>query len=185
MAASAMRKPEAGVVPVGFLDDDPDLTGGLVERAPRVFGGLGRWTARSPRPAREVPADHDARRTGQRDPPVVDAALAHGLDVRTVPSMNDLLDGTLDAYRVRRVQVEDLLRRPTATEHAAAVRELIRDKTVVITGAGGSIGSELARQVCRARSPSADPRRSCGERSLPRPARARRRTARRPRQAAR
>ena len=49
---------------------------------------------------------------------VVDAAMAHGLDVRTVPSMNDLLDGTLDAYRVRRVQVEDLLRRPSATEHA-------------------------------------------------------------------
>ena len=78
---------------------------------------------------------------------VVDAALAHNLDVRTVPSMNDLLDGTLDAYRVRRVQVEDLLRRPSATEHADAVRELIRDRTIVITGAGGSIGSELARQV--------------------------------------
>ena len=61
--------------------------------------------------------------------------------------MNDLLDGTLDAYRVRRVQVEDLLRRPSATEHAEAVRELVRDRTVVITGAGGSIGSELARQV--------------------------------------
>ena len=61
--------------------------------------------------------------------------------------MNDLLDGTLDAYRVRRVQVEDLLRRPSATEHATAVHELIRDRTVVITGAGGSIGSELARQV--------------------------------------
>jgi FlaA1/EpsC-like NDP-sugar epimerase len=61
--------------------------------------------------------------------------------------MNDLLDGTLDAYRVRRVQVEDLLRRPSATEHAEAVRDLIKDRTIVITGAGGSIGSELARQV--------------------------------------
>ena len=64
-----------------------------------------------------------------------------------VPSMNDLLDGTLDAYRIRRVQVEDLLRRNTGTDHAAAVRELIRDQIIVITGAGGSIGSELARQV--------------------------------------
>ena len=61
--------------------------------------------------------------------------------------MNDLLDGTLDAYRIRRVQVEDLLRRTTGTEHAAAVHEIIRDRTVLITGAGGSIGSELARQV--------------------------------------
>jgi FlaA1/EpsC-like NDP-sugar epimerase len=78
---------------------------------------------------------------------VVDAAMALGLEVRTVPSVNDLLDGSLDAYRVRRIRVEDLLRRPIVTEHAAGVQEIIRDRTVVITGAGGSIGSELARQV--------------------------------------
>ncbi len=69
------------------------------------------------------------------------------LDVRTVPSLADLLDGTVDAYRVRRVRVEDLLRRPMVTERAAGVEELIRDRTVVITGGGGSIGSELARQI--------------------------------------
>ena len=73
--------------------------------------------------------------------------MAQGLVVRTVPPINDLLDGTLDAHRVRSVQVEDLLRRPIATEHAAAVREIIEGRTIVITGAGGSIGSELARQV--------------------------------------
>ena len=73
--------------------------------------------------------------------------MALGLDVRTVPSVNDLLDGTLDAYRVRRVQVADLLRRPTGTQHSPAVHEILHGKTVVITGAGGSIGSELARQV--------------------------------------
>jgi FlaA1/EpsC-like NDP-sugar epimerase len=78
---------------------------------------------------------------------VVDAALALHLDVRTVPSMTDLLDGTVDAYRVRRVRVEDLLRRPMVTEHAAGVEEIIRGGTVLITGGGGSIGSELARQV--------------------------------------
>ena len=79
---------------------------------------------------------------------VVDAAMSYGLEVRTVPSMNDLLDGTLDAYRVRRVQVEDLLRRPSATEHAEAVRGAgPRPHGRLITGAGGSIGSELARQV--------------------------------------
>ena len=78
---------------------------------------------------------------------VVEAALELQLDVRTVPSVEDLLDGSVDAYRVRRVRVEDLLRRPMVTEHAAGVEELIRDRTVLITGGGGSIGSELARQV--------------------------------------
>ncbi len=78
---------------------------------------------------------------------VVEAALALNLEVRTVPPITDLLDGTVDAQRIRRVRVEDLLRRPIVTEHAAGVEEIIRDQTVMVTGGGGSIGSELARQV--------------------------------------
>ena len=77
----------------------------------------------------------------------MDAALQLQLEVRTVPSLTHLLDGTMDAYRVRRVRVEDLLRRPMVNEHASGVDEIIRGRTVVITGGGGSIGSELARQV--------------------------------------
>lgn len=146
MARSARRKPGAGVVPVGFLDDDRALAGGLIANLP-VFGGL-------------EALDHAATRTGatallitmpsapgKAIRAVVDAAMARGLEVRTVPSMTDLLDGTLDAYRVRRVQVEDLLRRPTGSDHAPSVKEMIQDPTVLVTGAGGSIGSELARQV--------------------------------------
>ena len=77
----------------------------------------------------------------------MEAALAHQLEVRTVPPVTDLLDGSVDANRIRRVRVEDLLRRPIVTEHAVNVEEIIRDRTVVITGGAGSIGSELARQV--------------------------------------
>ena len=146
MARSAMRKPDAGVAPVGFLDDDPALIGGSVEGL-RVYGGLSALDRAVAETGAQVLLITMPSAPGNVLRRVVDAAMAHGLDVRTVPSMNDLLDGTLDAYRVRRVQVEDLLRRPTATEHAAAVRDLIRDRTIVITGAGGSIGSELARQV--------------------------------------
>ncbi len=61
--------------------------------------------------------------------------------------MTELLDGSIDVHRLRRVKVEDLLGRPMVTEHAAAVEEIIKDRTVLITGAAGSIGSELARQV--------------------------------------
>jgi FlaA1/EpsC-like NDP-sugar epimerase len=146
MVKSAQRKPEAGVVPVGFLDDDPNLAGGLIANL-RVFGGL-----------RDLPKAVEATNAqvvlitmpsapGHQIRQAVDAAMALGLEVRTVPSMNDLLDGTLDAYRVRRVQVADLLRRPTGSTHSTAVYDILRNKTVVITGAGGSIGSELARQV--------------------------------------
>ena len=53
---------------------------------------------------------------------VVEAAMELHLDVRTVPAVEDLLDGSVDAYRVRRVRVEDLLRRPMVTEHARGSR---------------------------------------------------------------
>ena len=146
MARSARRKPQAGVVPVGFLDDDPTLAGGLVANL-RVFGGLEALDRAIAATGAVALLITMPSAPGRPIRAVVDAAMARGLDVRTVPSMNDLLDGTLDAYRVRRVQVEDLLRRTTGTEHAAAVHDVLRDRTVLITGAGGSIGSELARQV--------------------------------------
>ena len=146
MARSAARNPDAGVVAVGFLDDDPSLVGGLVEGL-RVYGGLEALDRAIADSGAKVLLITMPSAPGIGIRRVVDAAIAAGLDVRTVPSMNDLLDGTLDAYRVRRVQVEDLLRRPTASEHATAVRDLVHGRTVVITGAGGSIGSELARQV--------------------------------------
>ena len=146
MARSARRKPNAGVLPVGFLDDDPALMGGLVASL-RVFGGLealDRAIAATGAKALLITMPSATGKTIRR---VVDAAMAHGLETRTVPSMDVLFDGTLDAYRVRRVQVEDLLRRTTGVEHAPAVHEIIAGRTVLITGAGGSIGSELARQV--------------------------------------
>ena len=145
-ATSASRKPKAGVLPVGFLDDDPHLAGGLVGDL-RIFGGLEALDTAIAATGAEVLLITMPEAPGTTIRQVVDAALARGLDVRTVPPMSDLLDGTLDAYRVRRVQVEDLLRRTTGTEHAAAVHDVISDRVVLITGAGGSIGSELARQV--------------------------------------
>jgi FlaA1/EpsC-like NDP-sugar epimerase len=146
LARSAVRNPAVGVEPVGFLDDDPNLAGGIVAGL-KVYGGF----AALPRAV----ADTGARTLlitmpgapGTAVRQIVEAALALRLEVRTVPSVSDLLDGSVDAYRVRRVRVEDLLQRPMVTEHAEGVEEIIRGRTVLITGGGGSIGSELARQV--------------------------------------
>lgn len=146
MARSAQRSPDSGVVPVGFLDDDPRLAGGLVAGI-RVYGGLD--------VLRDVAAATGARTLiitmpsapGDAVRRVVDTATELDLEVRTVPSMIELLDGSLDVQAIRRIRVEDLLGRPMVTDHATAVEEILRDRTVMITGAGGSIGSELARQV--------------------------------------
>jgi len=146
LARSAKRNPGSGVLPVGFLDDDPSLCGGIVAGI-RVYGGLEcmeRAVAETGAQALLITMPSAA---GSAVRKVVDAAIALNLEVRTVPSMTDLLDGTVDAYRIRPVRVEDLLRRPMVANCGSGAEEIIRDRTVVITGGGGSIGSELARQV--------------------------------------
>ena len=68
--------------------------------------------------------------------------------VRTLPGLPDLLKGGV-ADQIRDVEVSDLLRRPSVPEDALGAAELLRGQVVLITGAGGSIGSELARQAVR------------------------------------
>jgi len=146
MARSAQRHPGSGVRPVGFLDDDPSLAGGIIVGL-RVYGGLNAMEKAVATTGAQTLLITMPSAPGIAVRRVLEAALALHLEVRTVPSVTDLLDGSVDTSRVRRVRVEDLLRRPMVTEHAPGVEEIIRDRTVVITGAGGSIGSELARQV--------------------------------------
>ena len=146
LARSARRHPEAGVRPVGFLDDDPSLAGGYVAGL-RVYGGLSAMERAVAETGAHKLLISMPSAPGTAVRPILEAALALKLDVRTVPAFEDLLDGSVDAFRVRQVRVEDLLRRPIVTDHAHGVDAIIRGQTVLITGAGGSIGSELARQV--------------------------------------
>ena len=146
VARSASRHRGAGVRPVGFLDDDPNLAGSIVGGL-RVFGGLDALEhAVAMTGASDVLITMPSA-SGESVRRVVGAALALRLDVRTIPSISDVIDGSVDSYRVRKVRVEDLLRRPAVTEHAVDVEQIIRDRTIIITGGAGSIGSELARQV--------------------------------------
>jgi FlaA1/EpsC-like NDP-sugar epimerase len=146
LARSAARGETPDVIPVGFLDDDPDLADKRVSGL-KVFGGL----EALPRAVRNTSATSllitMPNAPGVVIRRIVEAATSHGLAVRTVPPVTDLLDGSLDATRIRQVRVEDLLRRPLAKEHTPAARDVFTDRTVVVTGAAGSIGSELARQV--------------------------------------
>ena len=146
LARSARRDPRSGVVPVGFLDDDPSLIGGTVAGI-RVYGGAESMRLAVAETGAQTLLITMPSASGRAVRRAVDAALALGLEVRTVPSMTKLLDGSIDANRVRKVRVEDLLRRPMVMEHVSGVEEIIRDRTVLITGGGGSIGSELSRQV--------------------------------------
>ena len=146
LARSAKRTIRAGVRPVGFLDDDPALAGSIVAGI-RVHGGLDALDRAIAETGATTLLITMPNAEGSAIRRVVDAAMERKLEVRTVPPVSDLLDGTIDAHRIRQVRVEDLLRRPMITEHALGVEEIIRGQTVMVTGGAGSIGSELARQV--------------------------------------
>jgi len=72
-----------------------------------------------------------------------------GVQVKILPKVGDLLNGKVKVQALRDFQIEDLLGRQPVKLDSASIQEYLRDKTVMITGAGGSIGSELCRRVAR------------------------------------
>lgn len=133
---------------VGLLDDDVEKRGRLLNGV-RVFGPLseiGRW-ALEMRVTQVIVAMPSASAKVRRR--VVEAAAAVGLNVLTVPSFDDLLNGKVMVSQVRRVELDDLLGRDPVELDSAGLLGLLQDKTVLVSGAGGSIGSELCRQISR------------------------------------
>jgi FlaA1/EpsC-like NDP-sugar epimerase len=88
-------------------------------------------------------AHHQKRRQA------VDLANRLGLDVLTVPAIDDLMSGKVSISQIRRVDVEDLLGRDAVALDNSGLHELIEANTVLVSGAGGSIGSELCRQILK------------------------------------
>ena len=78
---------------------------------------------------------------------IIDLAREHGLSAETVPSLAELTTGRVRANRVRPVDIADLLGRDPVELDSENIRDLIEDHSVLVTGAGGSIGAELCRQI--------------------------------------
>jgi FlaA1/EpsC-like NDP-sugar epimerase len=72
-----------------------------------------------------------------------------GARARIIPGIYEILDGKVNINQLRNIQIEDLLRREPVVTDTAGVQQLLRGKRVLVTGGGGSIGSELCRQILR------------------------------------
>jgi FlaA1/EpsC-like NDP-sugar epimerase/UDP-N-acetylmuramyl pentapeptide phosphotransferase/UDP-N-acetylglucosamine-1-phosphate transferase len=81
----------------------------------------------------------------------IETARAAGLQVLTVPSFDDLLSGRVTVSQIRKIELDDLLGRDPVQLDTSGLREWLGEQVVLVTGAGGSIGSELCRQVARYR----------------------------------
>lgn len=143
-----LRKPELGMDVVGFLDDDTSKQGLRIHGIP-VLGQCDDIS--------RIVTSFSVRQVIIAMPTAPGRVIreivrvCEKLDVQTkiIPGMFELLDGKFSVSQLRTVQIEDLLRREPIQTDIASVEELIRGKRVLVTGGGGSIGSELCRQVLR------------------------------------
>lgn len=132
--------------PVGFVDDNPAKRGMRLQGL-AVLGTTDDLPELIEEYAVEKVLLAIPALRGQEVSRILDKCRACQVDFKIVPAINDLLNGNLSLNQVREVQIEDLLGREPVELDIAHIRERLADRRVLITGAGGSIGSELARQV--------------------------------------
>ncbi len=146
LAKEFLNYPARGFRPVVFFDDDPGKHGKLIHGVPVV----GRPEAigevkEAAGVVKIVIAMPSAPSRRIRD--VVMLMKERGLKVETLPSVEELASGRVTVNRIRPVEVQDLLGRETVNLDSASIRRLAEGRVVMVTGAGGSIGSELCRQI--------------------------------------
>ncbi len=135
---------------VGFLDDDAESQGHILNGI-KVLGRLSslpHWAQRFgvTQVIIAMPsASHQVRKH------VIDLANRSGIKALTVPSFDDLLSGRISISQLRAVELDDLLGRDPVQLDTAGLHEFLAGHTVLVSGAGGSIGSELCRQIIRFR----------------------------------
>src|SRR3954451_2199214 len=143
------RNRQLHYTPMGLVDDDPRKKNIRVHGI-RVLGTTDDLPhiLRDNRPDEVLIAVPSAPGEARRK--VVELTRAEGVVVKTLPALHELITGDLNlATRIRPVQVEDVLGREPVEVDLTEVAAYVRDRAVVVTGAGGSIGSELCRQLAR------------------------------------
>jgi FlaA1/EpsC-like NDP-sugar epimerase len=140
--------PQKGYVPVGFIDDAPHKVGRSVAGL-EVLGTTRDLTyiARKREIGEVVIAIPSAPGGKIRD--IIRQCEYRGCQFKIVPNIHAILEGRASVSQIREVRYEDLLNRSTSQIDIAAVSKYLSGKRVMVTGAGGSIGSELCRQVAK------------------------------------
>jgi FlaA1/EpsC-like NDP-sugar epimerase len=146
-----LRNPKLGYMPIGLVDDDTRKRNMRLHGV-RVLGASRdlRHLLRAHKPDEVIIAMPGA--SGEKRQEVVTVCRDVGVPVKTLPAMRELISGEADlARQLREVQVEDILGRAPVELDPASISSYLEGETVLVTGAGGSIGSELCRQIASVR----------------------------------
>ena len=148
VARELEKRPDLGIEAVGFLDDERNKTGTMIHGI-AVLGtteDMAKYAAHTgARQALVTIADMDPSALRR----IVKQCEIAGLPAKLLPGLYQVIEGQMSLGRLRDVSIEDLLGRESVSLNMAQVSGFLRQKRVLVTGAGGSIGSELCRQVAR------------------------------------
>lgn len=142
------RNPQLGYTPIGFIDDDKTKIGMKIRGIP-VIGGRTK--------IKHAIKDYNADKvliamptaSGEEIREIVGICKKIGIKTQIIPGIFELLGENVRIENIREVLIEDLLRRDVVNIESEDVNHLIKNKKVLVTGAGGSIGSELCRQILK------------------------------------
>ncbi|WP_366949744.1 nucleoside-diphosphate sugar epimerase/dehydratase [Geobacter sp.] len=140
------KTPDSPYNVVGFVDDDEEKRGSRLSGVP-VLGDLSKikGVIRKHHIEEVIIAIPSASSEVIRK--VVDRCRECRVRFKTLPSIHDIIDGTVSISQIKEVEIEDLLGREPVVLELDGIRGYLTDKRVLVTGAGGSIGSEICRQV--------------------------------------
>lgn len=141
-----LRHPEAELVPIGFLDDDPAKKGETFLGLP-VFGGIKTLSSTAKKCAVDEILIAIPSALGSVIRSVLEEASAVNVPARIIPGIWEVLSGKVSISSIRDVEVEDLLNRAPVYLDLDEIAGYLSNRTVLVTGAGGSIGSEIVRQI--------------------------------------
>ena len=147
LARESTQSPDLNLHVVGFLDDDPDKLGRSLHGR-EVLGGIGDLARVAAAHKAEELVIAVSRASAAEMRRIVEACKASGLPHRILPGTGQLLDGKA-VLTLRPVDYQDLLGRSEMALDQDGLRGILTGKAVLVTGCGGSIGSELCRQVAR------------------------------------
>lgn len=141
-----IKHPELGFYPVGILDDDRTRHG-LRIHGVEVLGNT--------RKLNEVVLDYEIREvilaipsaSGKVMRRIIRHCRTQGVKFKTLPGVYELIDGSVHVSQIRDIRIEDLLGREPVDLDLDAIQSTLAEKTVLVTGAGGSIGSQLCREI--------------------------------------
>ena len=146
VARELSLRPETNIQPVGFVDDDVTKVGTIIHGIP-VLG--------TTEDLEQLAAKHEvtdvlvtmANVPGSTVRRIREQCEAAGLHAKIIPGLYEIVGGRVNLSRIRDISLEDLLGREPVVLDVDAIGDYIGDRTVMVSGAGGSIGSELCRQV--------------------------------------